>query len=84
MNSKLVQEGNKAIKRHFLGWRDPPVDLPADSVIDTAVMEIVMLAWTWNSGVDGDAIDEPMPMRNQEYIPDSEVEPDGRDDRREG
>jgi len=48
MDSELVREGNEAIKRHFLGWRDPPVDLPADSVIDAAVMEIVLLAWTWN------------------------------------
>ena len=27
-------------------------------------------------GVDGNAIDKPMPMRNQEYIPTSEAEPD--------
>ena len=49
MDSELVREGNEAIKRHFLGWRDPPVGLPADSVIDTAVVEILLLAWTWNN-----------------------------------
>ncbi len=31
-------------------------------------------------GIDGNAIDEPMRMRNQEYNPNSEVKPDERED----
>jgi hypothetical protein len=43
MDSELIQLGRRAIKRRFLRWRDPPVELPADSVIDAAVVEIVTL-----------------------------------------
>ncbi len=54
MDSELIQLGREAIKRHFLEWRIPPVELPADSVIDAAVIEVVLLAWTEDSEVEPD------------------------------
>lgn len=47
-DSELVRLGTQAIKKRFLAWRDPPVELPADSVIEKAVIEIAMLAGTYS------------------------------------
>ena len=37
----LVRDGVQKLKEEFLNWRDPPVDLPADSVIDTVIKYII-------------------------------------------
>lgn len=43
MNDELIRAGRQIIKARFLGWREPPMELPPDSVIDDAVADIVRL-----------------------------------------
>ena len=43
IDSELIRHCTQVIKRRFLQWRDPPVELPPDSVIEEAVIEIA--AW---------------------------------------
>ena len=56
MDSELIRLGREAIKRHFVRWRDPPVELPADSVIDVAVTEVLSLASVAQEPVTADAM----------------------------
>lgn len=41
--TELNRHAVKLLKREFLAWRDPPVDLPADSVIEEVVAKIARL-----------------------------------------
>ncbi len=43
-NDELIRLGRQAVIKRFTNWRIPPVELPADSVIDAAVEDIVRLA----------------------------------------
>lgn len=52
VDEEVVREGRKAIQARFLNWRDPPIELPADSVIDEAVRDVIKLLY--NSEVKPD------------------------------
>ena len=43
MNEELIRLARQAIKARFLNWRDPPVELPADSVIDDAAHDVIAI-----------------------------------------
>lgn len=38
-----IREGVEIIKANFLRWRSPPVELPAESVIEFCVREIIKI-----------------------------------------
>lgn len=40
MKDEIIRRGIRLIKHKFLRWREPPVDLPSDSVIEECVEEI--------------------------------------------
>lgn len=42
MNDDRMRNFVRVIKRRFLGWRIPPVELPPDSVIEEAINEIFL------------------------------------------
>ena len=54
INDELIRFGRQAIKRRFINWRLPSVELPADSVIDAAVEDIIHLVIQDNSDVEPD------------------------------
>ncbi len=40
-----VRDAVGFIKAQFLGWKSPPVQLPADSVIEMVAREILLRGW---------------------------------------
>jgi len=43
-NDELIRQSIALIKRKFLQWRTPPVELPAESVIEECVRLIIQAA----------------------------------------
>ena len=48
MDSEIIRMGTAAIKRQFLAWKDPPLELPPDSVIDAVVIEVARISQTYS------------------------------------
>jgi hypothetical protein len=51
----LIRAAVHAIKTRFLGWRVPPVELPADSVIRETAVELLCMGARADAGMGADA-----------------------------
>jgi hypothetical protein len=43
VDMEFLRMSFRIIKRNFLGWRIPPVELPAESVIEDTVRELYVM-----------------------------------------